>query len=63
MVAALERAGFQQVRQKGSHSMEKRGGGERVVVIVPAHIPIKRSTLARIIKDAHLTLEEFLDLL
>ncbi|GAA6757756.1 type II toxin-antitoxin system HicA family toxin [Thermus oshimai] len=63
-VAALERAGFQQVRQKGSHiRMEKRVGGERVVVIVPAHIPIKRSTLARIIKDAHLTLEEFLDLL
>ncbi len=64
VVAALERAGFQQVRQKGSHiRMEKRVGEERVVVIIPAHIPIKRSTLARIIKDAHLTLEEFLDLL
>ncbi|WP_018460842.1 type II toxin-antitoxin system HicA family toxin [Thermus oshimai] len=43
--------------------MEKRLGGERIVVIVPAHIPIKRSTLARILKDARLNLEEFLDLL
>ena len=64
VVRVLERAGFKVVGQRGSHiRMEKRLGEGRITVIVPAHIPIKRSTLARIIKDAGLDLEEFLNLL
>ncbi len=43
--------------------MEKRLGEQRIIVIVPAHTPIKRSTLAHILKDAQLSLEEFLDLI
>lgn len=43
--------------------MEKEVGEKRIIVIVPAHIPIKRSTLAHILKDAQLPLEEFLDLI
>jgi predicted RNA binding protein YcfA (HicA-like mRNA interferase family) len=64
VVRALERAGFQVVRQRGSHiRMEKRLGERRIVIIVPAHTPIKRSTLAHILKDAQLSLEQFLDLI
>jgi len=32
-------------------------------LIVPAHKPIKRSTLAHILKQAGLSVEEFLELL
>lgn len=64
VVRALERAGFQVVRQRGSHiRMEKRLGEKRIIVIVPAHTPIKRSTLAHILKDAQLSLEHLLDLI
>ncbi|MGC8904742.1 type II toxin-antitoxin system HicA family toxin [Thermus sp.] len=64
VVRAPERAGFQVVRQRGSHiRMEKRLGEKRIIVIVPAHTPIKRSTLAHILKDAQLPLEQFLDLI
>ena len=64
VVRALERAGFKVVGQRGSHiRMEKRLEEGKITVIVPAHIPIKRSTLARIIKDAGLDLEGFLNLL
>ncbi len=63
-IKALEKAGFQVVRQRGSHiRMERQLGEKRIIVIVPAHIPIKRSTLAHILKDAQISLEEFLDLI
>ncbi|WP_246584228.1 type II toxin-antitoxin system HicA family toxin [Thermus brevis] len=62
VIKALEKAGFQVVRQRGSHiRMERQLGEKRIIVIVPAHIPIKRSTLAHILKDAQISLEEFLD--
>jgi len=32
-------------------------------ITVPAHKPVKRTTLARIIKDSGLTIEKFLELL
>lgn len=64
VIKALEKASFQVVRQRGSHiRMERQLGEKRIIVIVPAHIPIKRSTLAHILKDAQISLEEFLDLI
>ena len=64
VVNALQRAGFIVVRQKGSHiRMEKRIGDELIKITVPAHKPIKRSTLSHIIKYAGLTVEELVDLL
>lgn len=64
VIKALEKAGFQVVRQRGSHiRMERQLGEKRIIVIVPAHIPIKRFTLAHILKDAQISLEEFLDLI
>ena len=43
--------------------MEKRIGDELIKITVPAHKPIKRSTLSHIIKYAGLTVEELIDLL
>jgi predicted RNA binding protein YcfA (HicA-like mRNA interferase family) len=60
VVRALQRAGFVVVRQRGSHiRLQKHMPAEVQKIIVPAHKPIKRSTLAHILKDGHLTVEEF----
>lgn len=64
VINALQRAGFIVVRQKGSHiRLQKRDGDDVIKLTVPANNPIKRGTLSRIIKDAGLELDEFLDLL
>jgi predicted RNA binding protein YcfA (HicA-like mRNA interferase family) len=64
VVRALQRAGFIVVRQKGSHiRMQKRVEEETIKITIPAHKPIKRSTLSHIIKSSGLTLEDFLALL
>jgi len=52
------------VRQRGSHiRLQKRIGNEVLKITVPAHRPVKRSTLARILKEARLDVDEFLKLL
>jgi len=52
------------VRQKGSHVRLDRVAGSRTLkIIVPAHKPIKRSTLSHILKQAELSVDEFLQLL
>jgi predicted RNA binding protein YcfA (HicA-like mRNA interferase family) len=52
------------VRQKGSHlRLQKRLAEEVLKVTVPAHRPVKRSTLAHILKQARLDLDTFLQLL
>ena len=43
--------------------MQKRTREKVLKITVPAHKPIKRGTLARIIKDAEISLGEFLGLL
>ena len=64
VVKALQRDGWVVVRQRGSHiRMQKRQGDELLKITVPAHRPIKRSTLAGILKDCRLELERFLELL
>ncbi len=61
IIAALQRAGWVVVRQKGSHMrLQKRLPNEVLKLTVPAHRPVKRSTLAHILKQARLTPEEFL---
>ncbi|MEW6737162.1 MAG: type II toxin-antitoxin system HicA family toxin [Acidobacteriota bacterium] len=60
VIAALKRAGWSVVRQEGSHIRLDRQG---LRITIPAHKPIKRSTLSQIIKQAGLTVDEFLDLL
>lgn len=64
VVRALERAGFIELRQKGSHvSLEKRTGDAVLKTVVPMHSELAKGTLSDILKQSALTLEEFLELL
>ncbi|MDV2478663.1 MAG: hypothetical protein RX317_00275 [bacterium] len=42
--------------------LQKRVGDRTLKLIVPAHRPVKRSTLSRIIKQAELDVQGFLEL-
>lgn len=47
------------MRQRGSHiRLQKHTPHETLKLILPAHRPIKRSTLSHILKQARLTVEE-----
>ena len=60
VVNALQRAGFVVVRQRGSHiRLQKRVEESVLKLTIPAHNPVNKNTLAKIIKDAGLTVEEF----
>jgi predicted RNA binding protein YcfA (HicA-like mRNA interferase family) len=64
VIHALRRDGWLVVRQRGSHiRLQKRTADETLKLIVPAHRPIKRSTLSHILKQARLDLARFLELL
>ena len=64
VIKALRRDGWIVIRQKGSHiRLQKRIPNEMLKIIVPAHRPIKRSTLSHILKQARLSVSEFNDLL
>jgi len=64
IVRALQRDGWTVVRQRGSHiRLQKRIGDEVLKITVPAHRPVKRSTLAQILKQARIEVERFLELL
>lgn len=64
IIHALQRDGWTVVRQRGSHiRLNKRIGNDLLKITVPAHRPVKRSTLAHIIKQARIELERFLELL
>jgi len=60
---ALQRDGWVVVRQKGSHiRLQKHLHDEVLKLTIPAHRPIKRSTLSHILKQARLSVDQFLDL-
>jgi predicted RNA binding protein YcfA (HicA-like mRNA interferase family) len=64
VVRALKRAGFVELRQKGSHvSLEKRTSDRVLKTVVPMHGELAKGTLSDILKQCGLTVEEFLDLL
>lgn len=64
LVRALKRAGFVELRQKGSHVSLERVTPERTYrTVVPVHETVHKGTLARILKQAGLTIEQFLNLL
>jgi len=64
VIKVLKRAGWVVVRQKGSHiRLQKHTLSETLKLIVPAHRPIKRSTLNHIIKQARISVKEFIELL
>lgn len=53
---ALRRAGFNVIRQTGSHLIMRK---ESRTVVVPQHKSIKPETLKALIEQAGLTVEEF----
>lgn len=64
IIRALQRDGWTVVRQRGSHiRLQKRVGDEVLKMIVPAHRPVKRTTLSHILKQARLSLDDFQKLL
>jgi predicted RNA binding protein YcfA (HicA-like mRNA interferase family) len=58
-VAALQKAGFEIVRE-GKHIVMRKG---TVILVVPRNDPVNAFTMGGIIVDAGLTLEEFRRLL
>ena len=59
-VRALERLGFEQIRQTGSHVVMKRVTEEgKIGCVVPMHRELKIGTLKGILKQAQITIEEF----
>jgi predicted RNA binding protein YcfA (HicA-like mRNA interferase family) len=64
LVHALKRAGFVELRQKGSHiSLEKRTAERTFRTVVPQHQTLAKGTLSDILRQAGLTVEQLLNLL
>jgi predicted RNA binding protein YcfA (HicA-like mRNA interferase family) len=63
VIKALGQAGFQVLRQKGSHVYLKHPDGRATVVPVHKGESVGRGLLRTIIKDVDLNREEFLKLL
>ncbi len=61
-VRALQKIGFYIVRQRGSHVMLRRDQPYAEVVI-PEHRELDRGTLRAIIRQAGITVDEFVELL
>jgi predicted RNA binding protein YcfA (HicA-like mRNA interferase family) len=63
IIRALQRDGWVVVRQKGSHiRLQKHTITETLKLTVPAHRPVKRSTLAHILKQARIDVLNFINL-
>ena len=55
VIKALERNGFQFVKQRGSHRKYKKDGR---TAIIPMHYELAKGTLLSILEQAGLTLED-----
>ena len=63
VIKALQRAGFELARVKGSHHILAHPDGRRTVVPVHAKETIGTGLLSQILRDCQLTKNEFSDLL
>ena len=64
VIRALERAGFELLRGKGSHHYFHHQGHPALLVCVPVHPgDLKRPVLRSILRQANLTVDAFLDLI
>lgn len=59
-VRALQRLGFQQLRQKGSHVVMRRG---EKGCVVPLHSELKVGTLGGVLRQADVSVEDFIQAL
>jgi predicted RNA binding protein YcfA (HicA-like mRNA interferase family) len=57
VIRALEQLGFEQIRQRGSHVVMRRGSNGTVV---PLHREVKTGTLTGILRQAQVGQDEFL---
>lgn len=62
LIRALEADGWRVARQRGSHVRLKKAG-QRFALVVPLHKELKKGTLAGILREAHLGLEDLRRLL
>lgn len=63
-VVALQRIGYEVVRQKGSHvRLRHKADVSKLPITVPEHKELKSGTLRAIIRDAGLSVEQFVALL
>jgi predicted RNA binding protein YcfA (HicA-like mRNA interferase family) len=64
LIRALKRAGFLELRQKGSHvSLEKRTPEKTFRTVVPMHHSLAKGTLSDTLRQTGLNIEQLLDLL
>ena len=57
VIRALERLGFEKIRQSGSHVVMRRGSKG---CVVPVHSEVKVGTLAGILRQADISAEDFI---
>jgi predicted RNA binding protein YcfA (HicA-like mRNA interferase family) len=63
-IRALQRLGFEKVRQRGSHVILKKETSEGAVgCVIPLHRELKIGTLRGILRQAKVTPDEFMDVL
>jgi len=63
-IRVLERLGYQVVRQRGRHiRLRDERDPEHLPVTVPDHRSLKPGLLCQILRDANLTVDEFVDLM
>lgn len=61
-IRSLEKLGFQRVRQRGSHVVLKKQTTEgEIGCVVPLHKELAVGTLRGILKQAKLTVDEFIE--
>jgi len=62
-IGVLESIGFERIRQSGSHVTYRHPDGRWTIVSLHPTRTIPEGTLRKIIRDAGLTVEEFIELL
>ncbi|MBX7251508.1 MAG: type II toxin-antitoxin system HicA family toxin [Candidatus Promineofilum sp.] len=63
LIAALQKAGFEAVRQRGSHIRLRHEDGRVVTVAVHTGDEIGRGLLRKILRDADMSVDELIALL
>ena len=63
VIKVLEAVGFHRIRQSGSHATYRHADGRWTIVSIHPGKTIPRGTLRKIIRDAGLTVDEFIALL
>ena len=63
VIKALEKIGFQRIRQKGSHLFMRHTDGRTTIITVHPGEDIGKGMIRKVLNDAKITREEWLDLI